>query len=27
LPEDRDRVSLAIEHVLRKDSDGHYFIE
>jgi len=27
LPEDRDRVSLAIEHVLSKDSDGHYFIE
>lgn len=27
LPEDRDRVSLAIEDVLSKDSDGHYFIE
>ena len=27
LPEERERVSTAIEDVLRKDSDGQYFIE
>lgn len=27
LPEDRDRVTSAIEHALDKDSDGHYAIE